>query len=203
MPRTHKQRLRYGDIITLDYDPGAGGNPYVEYRANGVHDPDYTNVGHQPYGFDQWAALYQRAVVIGSAIRVSYLPITANIASLTPALWWISKHRLGDPTPVVASYDDLLEQPWHGKPQINGVTGTRRAKSTLRFSARKDMHVTVPLEDHGINVKVENNPSSDKTMLYRISAGQVLGGTDPYSVTLSVEIEYIAVFNNPRLLGES
>jgi hypothetical protein len=33
------------------------------FRLSSLYDPDFTNAGHQPYGFDQMAALYRKYLV--------------------------------------------------------------------------------------------------------------------------------------------
>jgi len=40
------------------------------YRGNSCFDPDLTGAGHQPLGFDQWSAFYNKYRVTGSKIVV-------------------------------------------------------------------------------------------------------------------------------------
>lgn len=44
------------DLITLTCTVGAGA--YHLMSQNSLYDPDITGSGHQPYGFDQWSAMY-------------------------------------------------------------------------------------------------------------------------------------------------
>ena len=53
--------LRYSDQITLN--PGAGANATYNFRANSIFDPDYSGVGHQPYGHDNLQNIYDGYVV--------------------------------------------------------------------------------------------------------------------------------------------
>lgn len=53
--------LRYSDQITLN--PGAGANASYLFRANSIFDPDYSSVGHQPYGHDNLQQIYRHYVV--------------------------------------------------------------------------------------------------------------------------------------------
>lgn len=77
-------KMKYAGAYTLD----ALNNYSQTMNLNSVWDPDRTGVGHQPYGFDQLAALYNRYRVIacsyvvscyagGSPIRYSVLPCNA------------------------------------------------------------------------------------------------------------------------------
>jgi hypothetical protein len=45
------------------YQATAGVMQKYQFRLNSVYDPDYTAAGHQPMGFDQWAAYYNHYVV--------------------------------------------------------------------------------------------------------------------------------------------
>jgi len=53
--------LRYSDQITLN--PSTGANAHYRFRANSIFDPDYSGVGHQPYGHDNLQAIYRSYVV--------------------------------------------------------------------------------------------------------------------------------------------
>lgn len=49
---------------------GAGAINTIEYRANGMYDPEVAVGGHQPYGFDQLMAQYYHYTVIGATFEV-------------------------------------------------------------------------------------------------------------------------------------
>lgn len=55
-------KLKYSDAFNLASDAtltSYTGSQYV-FRLNSLYDPDLTGTGHQPYGFDQYAALFNR-----------------------------------------------------------------------------------------------------------------------------------------------
>lgn len=52
----------------------AGALAYAYYRANGLYDPTIAVGGHQPYGFDQWCAMYRKYCVHRSGIVVCAMP---------------------------------------------------------------------------------------------------------------------------------
>lgn len=54
--------LKYVDIFSQSLATVAGTNQIM--NLNSIFDPDRTGVGHQPYGFDQLAALYNRYRVL-------------------------------------------------------------------------------------------------------------------------------------------
>lgn len=51
------------------------------FRAFSIFDPDYTGVGHQPLGHDQWANLYKRYRVLGSKIDAHFSRTDAPAAT--------------------------------------------------------------------------------------------------------------------------
>lgn len=69
-PNSIITRLRYVQQHTITSTVGAAG--YKVFRANGCHDPDYTNVGHQPMFWDQWKGIYDYYTVLGSKITVTF-----------------------------------------------------------------------------------------------------------------------------------
>lgn len=76
-PAKSKQvTLKYCDALNIN---GAAGGIATEsvFRANCAYDPYYTGLGHQPYGFDQWTAVYKSFCVVASRIKVSANTTTA------------------------------------------------------------------------------------------------------------------------------
>lgn len=43
------------------------------YRGNGPYDPDGSGVGHQPRGWDQWIAFYEKVTCTGSKIGFQFI----------------------------------------------------------------------------------------------------------------------------------
>jgi len=61
-------RLRYCSNVSL---VTTGGIATYLFRANSIFDPDYSGVGHQPYGHDTYASIYNKYIVKGAWITVS------------------------------------------------------------------------------------------------------------------------------------
>lgn len=71
-PEKLRATLRYSDI-NASYAATAGS--YIAtmiYKCNSVYDPYYPVGGHQPYGFDQYMAVYNHFSVIKSSIKVTF-----------------------------------------------------------------------------------------------------------------------------------
>ncbi len=74
LPPKMRARLRYsGSSVTATaVDVPITGLYTYSFRGNGVFDPDKTGTGHQPRGYDQYAALYQYVTVTASHINVTF-----------------------------------------------------------------------------------------------------------------------------------
>jgi len=61
-------QMRYCETINLTSTVGALAS--YEWSANDLFDPNITGAGHQPYGFDNWSAFYQKFTVMKSQAMV-------------------------------------------------------------------------------------------------------------------------------------
>lgn len=78
-PNTILTKLRYCTFVTLT--AGTGSVASNLYAANGIFDPDITNVGHQPLYRDNYASIYDQYVVVGSKIKVTFISGTENLGN--------------------------------------------------------------------------------------------------------------------------
>lgn len=69
-PNSIITKLRYKDYLTLTCTSGAIARN--QFCANGIFDPDLTNVGHQPMYRDDYNRLYDFYVVLGSKITATF-----------------------------------------------------------------------------------------------------------------------------------
>lgn len=70
-PDIMRVQLAYQENRSLSGGGLAIVQDYV-YRGNSAFDPNFTGVGAQPLGFDQWSAFYKRYRVIASRIDVHF-----------------------------------------------------------------------------------------------------------------------------------
>lgn len=96
-PAKASARLRYSTTIILN--PTVGIPAAQLFRANSIHDPDYTGIGHQPYGHDTYASIYNHYNVRSSTITVTPTKPRAGIFGVT----------LTDDSTVQSDYDTIRE----------------------------------------------------------------------------------------------
>lgn len=75
----YSARLHYSDDISLSAPATVYqfGTDYI-FRLNSLYDPNETSTGHQPYGFDQLAALYRNYKVNAVLINVQFYDPSAD-----------------------------------------------------------------------------------------------------------------------------
>lgn len=66
IPSRFITKLKYSDVASTSV-----GNPSWKFNLNSLYDPNRTGTGHQPYGFDQLAGLYNRYRVVSCSYTVS------------------------------------------------------------------------------------------------------------------------------------
>lgn len=71
-PKMLKTKLHYVDANNIFTSVAAGTVTTWNYNLNGMYDFDYTGTGHQPFYFDQYSALYNHYVVIGTKVTIAF-----------------------------------------------------------------------------------------------------------------------------------
>lgn len=143
---------------------------FRQYRGASIFDPDFTGVGHQPLGHDQWAGLYQRYRVISSKIEVE-LSNSSNVNDNDP-IWAV---LAGTETSSALSNREWAEQPY-SKCVMLGPVGNSPKKMMLQIK-------TADLEgdfgskyDKDYSADLGNNPVRD--FFYTVSVRNTAGNNN-------------------------
>lgn len=75
---TRSCTLVYSDWVSMDYAATGTTVGTAKYKANGMFDPQVSVGGHQPRGFDQLMALFDRFVVTGVKAEMWFNPSPAS-----------------------------------------------------------------------------------------------------------------------------
>lgn len=89
--------MRYSTTINLDPSLGTPA-PYL-FRANSIHDPDFTGIGHQPYGHDTYALIYNHYNVRSCIITMTPTTVRNGIFGCS----------ITDDSTVQSDYDTIRE----------------------------------------------------------------------------------------------
>lgn len=99
IPSRFITKHKYAEALSVS-TPGLG---IYKWNLNSLFDPNRTGIGHQPYGYDQLSALYNRYRVISCKYVLSAISDSANIAyACLPA---------NDTAAVISNVSEARENP--------------------------------------------------------------------------------------------
>lgn len=176
IPSRYICKMKYATTVTTD----ATGQ-YI-FNLNSLYDPDRTGLGHQPYGFDNLALLYNRYRVISTGYRV-IMPTSTTGTPITVSA--LPSNDLG-----ITFADDsvirenprakyIVQNPGatalvlHGKVHIPSLMGRTRAQY---------------MADDNYQAVVTSNPS-EQALLY-LGGFNALTGAPLQFVALNVILEF-------------
>ena len=217
-PQSMRATLRYTDPVAYNLN-SIDQIFFVTYLANGMFDPQTAIGGHQPRGFDDFMALYQKFTVLGSSISVNFVyegydgpaeldndtasflvktdhPQTngAKAAACSPVTVGLHKGVVQPGSGTVSEICEKDKTVWKAMtPQQGGVTVSTRMKSSDFFGKR----TLVGAEGYC----GDNASDPAEKIYYTIWCGR-MSGNNAGSVKLRayLTIQYDAVFTEPKIL---
>lgn len=192
-PNQRIVKLRYATLFNLSSVGGVLGTHV--FRANSLYDPDYTGTGHQPMLFDELSAYFRHYVVLGSKIWVKWTK--QDSISDDPCITGV--HLDTNSTSGYTSADALIEarkgssKMWTGKEAYPTTT-------SAKFSAKKFFSVT-NVKDNIDEMGALVSADPTKLAYYILWCQAFNTGTEAFS--LSVVIDYVAMFSDPKSIGQS
>lgn len=195
VPPKLKSTLKYVTTITLN--PSAGGCAGHTFRINSLQDPDYTGTGHQPMGYDQIMALYDRYTVKACRIKVTQVP--ASVSTTIPGMFGVI---LNEDTSLGAgkSLYSILEQRNVSPTEVTGTVTSLthpikyQCNSAQYFGKSGDI-----TGDADMSARATVSPA--RAAFFTVFYGQdsaIAGQKD-----FLIELEYDAEFTEPKELVTS
>lgn len=194
--KVKKMKLRYCEIGTA-VDPGVAGIPAVYvYKANSLFDPNDTGTGHQPMGFDQVMPFFDKYMVIHAAIRVSFANSeTSNNDGLLVAI------KISDDSSGISNLQDEIERGLTKYKIMSAASGDNgTCVMTSQVSPHKFLGISNPTSNENLKGTISTSPTEG--VYFQIIA-QPMSGTNVAAVRLSVQIDFTALFMEPKDLTTS
>lgn len=204
IPQSRTVKLRYAEWIALNV-PATGLTSSYEFRASDLYDPNFTGTGHQPMGFDQMISLYNHFTVLGSKIKVTQAMYASGTLAVPPVVGL----KLADTTGTTSGLDisNVIEQGTKNQYMQFGYSTNQSSnwkgiRLTGVYDASKFFRrpQKVLIGDKDFSGSASSSPSENA--FWSIWATG-LGGNDPAEVQMLVEIEYLAVFTEPKSIAQS
>lgn len=126
-PENLVTKLRYSTVVTLTSSAQAVAK-YV-FCMNSVYDPDVTNIGHQPYFYDQFTPVYARYVVLGSKLTAKFSPISNTTSTTQPSGPMVIGLIQDSTTSTPAAIETLCEASRSKSDFLNIATGGNNVKT--------------------------------------------------------------------------
>lgn len=176
----------------LVVEAGEGTTKDYIYRANSMFEPVTYGNSHRPLGFDEWRALYEEYVVIGSKITVN---VVSNFAT-APTQY-----------ALITSTSGLLITDWlKAQEGVRAVSKFITAEGgskdiiwlTNKFSARKWARGKVMSMDELECVGLE--PPDEEYFFHFVTYNQ---STSEGTYYASITIDYSVIWKEPRTLSQS
>lgn len=191
-PNNKVVRMRYvsyGSITTNGISMGLN-----QYRANGIYDPDYTNVGHQPYTSDQWALFYNHYTVLGSKITIQ----ASAVSTLAfPCMLGI---YLSDDATIPTDWETLRESGRGSQVQLPIASTIKDKTLSCKFSS-KAFFGKKSLGD-AVGASVGADPTEQAIFnIYVQSLDKATSIANQIGITIT--IDYIVMYSEPKDLASS
>lgn len=191
LPKRIMVRQHY--IGSYKFTSTTGVPAVYKFATNGLYDPDVSGGGHQPYYFDQLAALYNHYTVIGSKITVTITPDTASTLGVVAGVYIND-----DTTTTPVSLTDFLEtnqSRWK-------MTVPQQGKSTVfinKWSAKKTFGGSV-LANDDLKGTSSSNPAETSVFNFFLSAADT---ASTVAVDAIVRIDYIVEWSELKDIASS
>lgn len=177
--------MRYKQNIAL-VPASAGLTGLYLFRANSIHDPDFSGLGHQPYGHDTYQSIYNHYKVVKSTITVTPTVQANGLFGIT----------LTDDSTVQGDFDTIAEI--KNTKMAAVTTGAGNNSSVVQQYKLTD--VFSPTID-GLGANFGQNPSEQS--FFHVWFEERNNTTAPTGLTAVVTITYEVDMWELRDLGQS
>lgn len=198
-PKNHMVRLRY---VTECVIQCSGLSKSYNFRANGMFDPDYTGVGHQPKAFDQWMLIYNHYNVVGAKINVKL----ASTHGADNFIWGVTR------TPTYDQMDGkllsyCLENRYNkgyrtigSSYNMSGQRALANSSQSCKYSQKSQFGKNSSQKEN-LTGSATTNPTEEQFFEVWIAPVNNVAATQTASFIVS--IDYLALLTEPRVLAQS
>jgi hypothetical protein len=189
--------LRYAQTNVIDV--ANFGTSQQVFRANSLYDPDLTGAGHQPNGFDQLMVAYNHFTVTRSRINVRVLQVGSGGGSIEPGAICLGWSDTGTFMASQADYPACIEKRnvyttgFYGSSTTSGNSFILRGSLDIAKLLKKTPKQLVEMA----NLRGDNSTNPAEGYFFEI--GLFSFSSNPGAITVICDIEYDAVFTEPRV----
>lgn len=183
-------KMRYCDQKVLVSTSGTVATQV--YRCNSIFDPDYTGVGHQPIGHDEWNQMYNN-------YKVTKAKLTIQATNTGSAPVVLSINRGDSTTGSTGAMSAICEQPYTKWMQLGGSSGgLSEKKLQMGFVASKQWPNLK--EDDTLRPPFGADPGEGAYFVVQL---QATDASSSASIPVFVTIDYTVELTSPTILTQS
>lgn len=184
VPSAYRTKMKYVDQAILV--SSAAGEWEYQFNLNSLYDPNRSQTGHQPLGYDQLAALYQRYRVLTTKVAITnFSPASSNVAG-----WWTFVVDTTTSTSIV----NIVERARYAKVMpANPNNGANKLNQKFDMAAVVGCSPIQYQSDDRYSAVVGSNPT--ETIIGHLIGQQ--STTTGSSLYVLVQLEFYCEFYDP------
>lgn len=188
-PNTLETTLRYSEIVYLTSTSGSVAQ--YAFRLNSLFDPNFTGTGHQPYYFDQLAAVYKRYTIRNAKMQAKFSHIVNATTTLQPSGPTIVGISGDDDGTVSTTLTTAMEDNNTKSDFLNNALGGNNVKTlSIDYSPQRDLGVEHT--NDSLVALVSANPT--RPWFGTVFMAET-GLATPTTVAVRVEITFRVIFS--------
>jgi len=162
------------------------------FRFNSCYDPDTAAATHQPYGFDQWMAIYTKFTVISATATLVCNPTTASAYG---GNFGMNISNVG--APLVTNEETVIESQYSNWAPYNQTSGPETVK--IKLDVAKYFGIHDVMDDDTL----AGTASSDCNKLVDLNCWVSGDLPSTPASTFTLVIKYDVMLTEPREVGGS
>lgn len=184
-----RTRLTYAQYV--DFNFAVANTAYMyQFNANSVYDPDRTGGGHQPYGHDQLALMFNKYRVFKIRYLCEVIPGN-DVANST--IEWGATVRNGSYT---VAYPEVFELPFVKTFSLTNNASPRKLRGTVDLTRLNERAMAYVVDDRTAS---DTGSSPNEVILFTFFGISNQANLTRVRVTLVYDVEYF----DPLSLGSS
>lgn len=194
IPLQYRTRMKYVQTFKILADAGADYAINL-FRLNSIYDPDESGVGHQPYGHDTLAPLYNNYRVYKAHATAELVVGTYAALECKPIIGFIACPAL----PTITNFSHLLELPKSKWKQVDA--NTRKVKGTYTMAKILGVTANQYKSDDLFMANMGGNPAA--VAYLGVYAGMPIGSQPVNDWYITVTLIQYVEFLVPKLQVQS
>lgn len=190
-------KLRYNEAHKFAAQSNLNFATSYKYRLNGLFDPNFTGLGHQPMGYDELTTIYKKATVVGAKITVAFItdstePCVCGIRCVEG-----TEAAIADKKKAIENGDSR----WRYMNTAEGGRNVQKFSRTVNIKKHFGLANIVGNDD--FTLATNANPDATNTLFAELWVAPIDPAAAHGIVLADTTIEYAVVFTEPKDLALS